>query len=148
MVVSLPADGIPPAEGMSVELRSERHRFTRTIERASVSGLTAIIALTDVAGIGEALAFVGCTLWGEAGASPAPGHDDVKGFRVFDREGTLWGTVRSQPRYSLNRLLEVADTASGEAILVPWHESLIVKIDRQAGILVIDPPPGLRELNR
>jgi ribosomal 30S subunit maturation factor RimM len=44
--------------------------------------------------------------------------------------------------------MEIEDETSGEIVLVPWHDSLVVTIDPQAGTLVIDPPAGLRELNR
>jgi ribosomal 30S subunit maturation factor RimM len=56
--------------------------------------------------------------------------------------------VVAQPRFSLNQVLEVAEEGSGKTILVPWHPELVVRIDRRAGIVVIDPPAGLRELNR
>ena len=70
------------------------------------------------------------------------------GFRVFDLQGDCWGTVTDQPQFSLNRLLEIEDAAAGRTVYVPWHENLVVKIDRRGKTLVIDPPAGLRDLNK
>ncbi len=60
----------------------------------------------------------------------------------------MLGNGQGPPQFSLNQVLEIEDAASGETVYVPWHDSLVVKIDRRAGTVVIDPPAGLRELNK
>ena len=149
VVVSCSPEWVPPGEGAEVELRSSKRIFPQKIERISAAGSEAIVAFSGAHTIGEALRFVGCTLWAdvpEAGGEEAPGG--FLGFRVFDLQGECWGTVASQSQYSLNQLLEIKDEASGATIYVPWHDSLVVRVDRPAKTLVIDPPAGLRDLNK
>lgn len=148
LIVSLAPGAAAPRTGSAVELRSIRRVHPHTVEGISLSGGEAVLALSGVDGIPAALPLVGCELWGEGTEAAAGDDPGLLGFRVFDRQGECWGTVTSQPRYSLNQVLEVVDERSGKTVLVPWHEDLVVRVDRQAGVLVIDPPPGLRELNR
>jgi ribosomal 30S subunit maturation factor RimM len=150
VIVRLSPGAAVPGEGGAVELRSSKRSLPRTIERISVSGSEALVAFSGTAGIGEALKLVGCELWADVpapGSAPEPAGDWL-GFQVFDLQGNCWGTVRAQPHFSLNRLLEVEDASSGEIVYVPWHDSLVVRIDRRARALVIDPPAGLRDLNK
>ncbi len=150
VVVSLSPAAVAPGEGSAVEARSSKRVFPQTIEHLSAAGGDAVISFAGVRTINEALRLVGCSLWAEgpaAGAAAEPGAG-VLGFRVFDLQGECWGTVKAQPHFSLNQVLEIEDPATGETVYVPWHDSLVVKIDRLAGILIIDPPAGLRELNK
>ncbi len=138
-----------PQAGSTVELKSSKRTFPQTIASISVAGDDAIIAFNGVHTIGEALRFVGCSLWADGpaphnAADRAPG---VLGFRVYDLQGECWGMVKSQPQFSLNQILEIED-AAGATVYVPWHDSLIVKIDRRSRAVVIDPPAGLRDLNK
>jgi 16S rRNA processing protein RimM len=149
VVASLSPGAAIPGEGAAVELRSSKRSFPRTIERISVAGSEALIAFSDTGSIGEALKLVGCALWADGPAPEAAARtDDWIGFQVFDLQGDFWGTVTSQPQFSLNQLLEVEDPSSGKTVYVPWHESLVVRLDRRAGTMVIDPPAGLRDLNK
>jgi ribosomal 30S subunit maturation factor RimM len=148
VVASLLPGIVAPGEGSAAELRSSKRSFSQTIEHISLSGHEAVIAFSGAHTIGEALRFVGCTLWAEVPESKAERVESVVGFRVFDLQGSCWGTVRSQPQFSLNQLLEIVDPGSGETAYVPWHESLVVSLDRRARTIVIDPPAGLRDLNK
>lgn len=149
MVVSFsPGIAAPPA-GSAVEVRSVKRVFPQTIEAISSAGSDAVVSFAAVRTIAEALRFVGCSLWAEVPvAAEARAAVGVLGYRVFDLQGECWGTVRATPQFSLNQVLEIEDAASGETVYVPWHETLVVKIDRRAGTVLIDPPPGLRELNK
>lgn len=148
MVVSLAPGAVAPRAGSAVELRSHKRIHEHAIAGITGTDSEAIVAFSGIHDISAALRLVGCTLWAEV-TEVAPGEaDSLVGFRVFDRGGECWGTVISQPRFSLNQVLEIEDGGTGATILVPWHDSLVVKIDRRAGELVIDPPAGLRELNR
>lgn len=147
VVVSFVPGAALPGPGSPVELRSRKRTFPHVIEGISACGPDAVVAFRGVDTIDAALRLVGCALWAGTAAAGAAGGGDVLGFRVYDRDGDFWGTVVSRTDHSLNRVLEIAD-GSGGVILVPWHESLVASIDRDAGVLVIDPPAGLRELNR
>ena len=148
MVVSCSPGIVTPGEGIEVELRSSKRIFPQKIEHISFAGSEAIVAFSGAHNIGEALRFVGCTLWADVPAAEAETLEGFLNFRVFDLQGEYWGTVESQSHFSLNQLLEVKDAGTGETVYGPWHESLVVRIDRPGKTLVIDPPAGLRDLNK
>lgn len=128
-------------------MRSSKRSFPQTVEHVCETRGDPVIAFSGAGSIGEALRYVGCTLWADAPQPAAQTEGSLIGFRVFDRQGELWGTVAAQPQFSLNQVLEIQD-GSGAVVYVPWHESLVVKVDRRSRSLVIDPPAGLRELNK
>jgi ribosomal 30S subunit maturation factor RimM len=148
VVVSCFPGFVAPGEGTEVELRSSKRIFPQKIEHISVAGSEAILAFSGAHSIGEALRLVGCTLWAEVPEAESEPPGGFLGFQVFDLQGECWGTVESESHFSLNQLLEIKDAASGATIYFPWHDSLVVRIDRPAKILVIDPPAGLRDLNK
>jgi 16S rRNA processing protein RimM len=139
---------VVPAVGDSVELKSSKYQFIKKISAVSPAGDDAIMTFSDIQSINEALKIVGYSLYADLPALKKKPLASVLGFSVFDGQGNCWGKVKAQPQYSLNQLLEVEDGQSGEIFLVPWHEHIVKKIDRRAKTIVIDPPLGLRELNR
>ena len=148
MVVKLSPGIVTPGEGIAVELKSSRRSLSQTIEHAAQAGDDAIMAFSGAHNIGEALRLVGYSIYADVPETKARRAGSLLGFRVFDLQGNCWGTVAAQPQFSLNQLLEVLDAATGETAYVPWHENLVVKIDRRAKTLSIDPPAGLRDLNK
>jgi len=148
VVVSFsPGIAAPPA-GSAVEVRSSKRILPQTIEAISIAGGDAVVSFTATRTIGEALRFVGCSLWAEVPVAAARAAAGVLGFRVFDLQGECWGTVKASPQFSLNQVLEIEDAASGETVYVPWHDSLVIQVDRRSCSIVIDPPAGLRDLNK
>ena len=149
MVVSLSPGIVAPGEGIAVELRTSRRSLPQTIERISTAGNEAIILFNGAHSITEAFRLVGSSLYADVPEAKSRRSDSIMvGFQVFDLQGECWGTVRSQPQFSLNQLLEVEDVSTGKIVYVPWHKSLVVRIDRRARTIIIDPPAGLRDLNK
>jgi len=148
VVVSCSPGIVTPGEGIEVELRSSKRIFPQKIESISVAGSEAIVAFSGAHNISEALRYVGCTLWADVPETQPGPAQGFLGFKVFDLQGEYWGKVESQSHFSLNQLLEIADAVSGATVYVPWHENLVVRIDRPGKTLVIDPPAGLRDLNK
>jgi len=148
VVVGLSPGIVTPGEGIAVELRSNKRSLSQTIARVSSAGGDAIMAFHGIHSIDDALRLVGCSLYAEVPVAKIRRAGSMIGFRVSDLQGNFWGTVKSQPQFSLNELLEIEDAAAGETVYVPWHESLVVKIDRRGKTIVIDPPAGLRDLNK
>jgi len=148
VVVSLSPGIVLQGEGISVELKSSKYVLSKKISGISQSGSEAIITFSDVHSINEALKIVGYSLYGDLTTVKKKRLATVLGFSVFDDQGDCWGKVKAQPQYSLNQLLEVEDAQTGEIFYVPWHDSIVKKIDRRAKTIFIDPPPGLRDLNR
>jgi 16S rRNA processing protein RimM len=66
---------------------------------------------------------------------------EITGCRVVDRAGTLVGTVARVVPGAAQDLLAV-DTERGER-LVPAVRAIVVEVDVGAGVVVVDPPPGL-----
>ncbi len=71
----------------------------------------------------------------------------VTGFRVLTPDMKLAGTVAELIRNPGQDLLRITSPEEKE-ILVPFHEDLILNIDKRKKSIVIDIPEGLRELNR
>ncbi|TFG80966.1 MAG: hypothetical protein E4H23_00575 [Chrysiogenales bacterium] len=148
VVVSLSPGIVTPGEGIAVELRSSRRSLSQTIEHVSSAGNEAIMAFNGVRSIPEALRIVGYSLYADVPEAKVQPGDTMLGFKVFDLQGNCWGTVKAQPQYSLNQLLEIEDKVTGETVYIPWHASLVIKINRRTKSMVIDPPAGLRDLNK
>jgi ribosomal 30S subunit maturation factor RimM len=134
--------------GVSIELKSNKYHLSKKISAISRVGDDAVMAFADVHSINEALKIVGYSLHADLTAVKKKSLATVLDFSVFDGQGNFWGKVKAQPHYSLNQLLEVEDGQTGEIFLVPWHDHIVKKIDRRSKTILIDPPPGLRELNR
>jgi 16S rRNA processing protein RimM len=128
-------------------LRSGKRAYPQIVERATIAGDVVVVVVSGAKTIGEALRYVGCAVWADAPAPVVAGGAGVIGFGIFDRQGEYWGRVKAEPRFSLNQILEIED-GEGGIVYVPWHEKLIVKIDRRRRVVVIDPPEGLRDLNK
>jgi 16S rRNA processing protein RimM len=148
VVVSLSPGIVLPGEGISVELKSSKYVLSHKITHISATGSEAIIAFSGVRSIHEALKIVGYSLYADLDLAKEKRQATVVGFSVFDGQGNCWGKVKAQPQYSLNQLLEVEDGQTGETFYVPWHGSIVKKIDRRSKTIHIDPPEGLRDLNR
>jgi len=148
VVVGLSPGIVLPGEGISVELKSSKYVLSQKITSISLAGSEAIITFSGVHSINEALKIVGYSLYADVGVVKEKRLATVLGFSVFDGQGNCWGKVKAQPQYSLNQLLEVEDEQTGEIFYVPWHDRIVKKIERRAKIIRIDPPPGLRDLNR
>jgi ribosomal 30S subunit maturation factor RimM len=148
VVVSLSPGTVLPEEGIAVELKSDKYLLSKKISNISLAGSEAIITFSDVNSINAALKIVGYSLYADLAVVKEKQQATVLEFSVLDGQGNLWGKVKAQPQYSLNQLLEIEDEETGEIFYVPWHDSIVKKIDRRAKTIFIDPPRGLRELNR
>jgi len=73
-------------------------------------------------------------------------EDDVTGFLVMDMQGVEWGHVVELDDNGLNPVLEIQ--GADDTYYVPFVEDIVKEIDMEAGIIRIDPPAGLMELNR
>lgn len=80
------------------------------------------------------------------GLDPGRYYDfQVLGRRVRTLEGTEVGEVTGVLEAG-GTLVLVVGRGAGE-IFVPFHEAIVVKVDPEAGEIVIDPPDGLLDLN-
>ena len=72
----------------------------------------------------------------------------MKDFMVKDMNGQLWGKVKNIEADNLNKLLEVQDEEKNDLYYVPFTDTIVKEINKEKGLIVIDPPDGLKELNK
>jgi 16S rRNA processing protein RimM len=69
-------------------------------------------------------------------------HDDLIGLAAVTESGRTLGRVKEILANKANDIL-VVQGGDGKEILLPAVRSVILRIDRGAGILVVNPLPGL-----
>ncbi|AKU16396.1 ribosome maturation factor RimM [Luteipulveratus mongoliensis] len=72
-------------------------------------------------------------------------EDDLIGLEVLDTKGVSVGRVVALHPRPVQDLLEIEKTGGGVAY-VPFVEEIVPEVDVDAGRVVIDPPPGLLDL--
>jgi 16S rRNA processing protein RimM len=70
---------------------------------------------------------------------------DLIGCTVVERGGDIVGVVTGSQEYGGPLLLEV--DAQGREVLIPFARSICVDIDIAGKKIVVDLPPGLKDLN-
>ncbi len=70
----------------------------------------------------------------------------VIGFELLDQEGELMGKVTGMMDIPGNLLLTVSDGKN--QVLVPFNEYVLISVDKRRKRIVLNIPPGLRELNQ
>ncbi|GAB3445135.1 ribosome maturation factor RimM [Phycicoccus ginsengisoli] len=74
-------------------------------------------------------------------------EEDLVGLEAVGTDGTVLGRVSGLETGTVQDLLVVELAGGGEA-LVPFVEAIVPEVDVEGGRVVLDPPPGLLELNR
>lgn len=74
-------------------------------------------------------------------------NSDLVGLTVQDDAGMALGTVTQVIEMPVQNLLDV-QRPDGETFLVPFTRHLVTAIDLDAGILMVDLPDGLTDINR
>lgn len=72
--------------------------------------------------------------------------EELVGLPVLTRDGTRIGAVTGLQVGPAQDLLVVSLDTGGDAYL-PFVEAIVPEVDTEGGRVVIDPPPGLLELN-
>jgi 16S rRNA processing protein RimM len=67
-------------------------------------------------------------------------YDDLVGLDAVDAAGTRLGRVVSVMNYGAGDILEIAPVGGGETLLLPFTKRIALRIDFEAGRIVIDPP--------
>jgi 16S rRNA processing protein RimM len=93
---------------------------------------------------------VGSDVWidaADAVALPADSyfHGDLIGLEARDRAGTVLGTVRAILPTGGADVLVVE--SAGRELLIPAARSIWVEVRPEDGVLIVDPPDGLLEIN-
>jgi 16S rRNA processing protein RimM len=75
-----------------------------------------------------------------------PENPDLIGYKVIQDENKILGSVTDVIQNSGQWLITVT-SIDKKSILIPFHEDLIVRIDRRAKKIFMDIPDGLLEIN-
>ncbi len=148
----LPFSGVPEdlLTMAEIELRHGGEGRIFKLERIRPQGRLAIMQLTGVVGRDMAEELVGSEVWGDEESLPELGADEfywheVEGLEVKTIAGLRLGRVQSLLATGAHDVLIITDGSS--EYLVPAINEIMVSLDKAAGVLVIDPPPGLLEIN-
>ncbi len=67
-------------------------------------------------------------------------HADLVGLSAVNEDGSALGTVIAIHNFGAGDLIEIAPTAGGEPLLLPFNETTVPTIDLKAGRMVVVPP--------
>ena len=67
-------------------------------------------------------------------------HTDLVGLAAVSEDGNALGTVIAIHNFGAGDLIEIAPTAGGEPLLLPFTEATVPTIDLKAGRVVVVPP--------
>jgi len=73
-------------------------------------------------------------------------HADLIGLDAVGVDGAAFGTIVAVQNFGAGDLLEIAPK-SGPTILVPFTHGIVPDVDLAEGRVVVDPPPGLFDLD-
>jgi 16S rRNA processing protein RimM len=92
--------------------------------------------------------FIGCNVFLTAGGTS---KSEIKssrltGFSVFLKGDMLLGTVNDIIE-NPGQILLVLTGTEGKELLIPFHEDLIISIDKRKKLIMMNLPEGLTEIN-
>ncbi|NLN31622.1 MAG: 16S rRNA processing protein RimM [Bacteroidales bacterium] len=93
--------------------------------------------------------FTGCRIFLLSSRSGEKENNDfggLVGYKITDKGNDPLGSVQEIIENPGQILLGV-QSAAGSYVFVPFHEDLIVRIDKRKKIIIMDLPDGLRDLN-
>ncbi|MGH9364587.1 MAG: ribosome maturation factor RimM [Thermoanaerobaculia bacterium] len=136
--------------GLALTWRREAEERRLTVSGARPHGKRLLICFEGVCDMEGARELAGGDLLvARENAAPAPEgffyEHEIAGWRCEDPRGLLLGTVASLGTTSAGPMLEL-DTPLKKGALVPFVQGIVVRVDRAARRIVLDPPEGLFDL--
>ncbi len=128
-------------------LKSAKYQRECRVEYSREIRGNCVLKFSDTNSINDALKLVGYSIYGTHTGEQKIRKSGVLNFIVKDTFDHPWGEVKSMEASGLNQILEVEDS-DGDVIYVPFADSIVKKIDEEEKIIVIDPPGGLKNLNK
>jgi 16S rRNA processing protein RimM len=127
-------------------LKSAKYEKEKEIDYFKEIRGAPVFKFKDTNTINDAFKLVGYSIYANK-TDTRDTNTSIVNFMVKDMQGHLWGMVKNIEDSSINRLLEV-ETPEGDMIYVPVADSIVKEIDEERKIILIDPPEGLKDLNR
>ncbi|MGB7449254.1 MAG: ribosome maturation factor RimM [Ornithinimicrobium sp.] len=129
-------------------------RGSLTVRTVRVHQGVYLLGFQDVTDRSEAEALRGLILLGDDQAAPVAAprdedefyEDDLVGLSVELTTGEVLGEVSALHTRPAQDLLEIRRSDDAR-VLVPFVTALVPVVDLDAGRIVVDPPPGLLELD-
>ena len=133
-------------KGEVVLLESSKYRKSYRVEYSKETSGIYVLKFVNINSINEALRLVGYTIFISSASKESIKRGGIVGFIVKDINGQSWGEIVNIETGSLNKILEVRD--QNDVYYVPFNDVIVKEIDEEEGIVFIDPPEGLRDLNK
>ncbi len=148
----LPFSGVPGDLLGIADFELRQGHETRIVHAIKLrcQGRYLVAKFDGVDGRNVAESLVGCEVWLPKDVLPELAPDEfywheMEGVEVVTVEGRTLGRVTSLMATGAHDILVIKGT--GREYLIPVIKEIIVKFDEQNGVLVVDPPPGLLEIN-
>ena len=106
------------------------------------SGTRAVVRLTGVRSLKDALELEGKAIWSESRGDD-DAEEDLTGWKVYAENGTLAGTVDGVEDIPGNTCLSIVTEGRNESVLIPFHEDLVISVDEKRQSLRMVIPEGL-----
>jgi 16S rRNA processing protein RimM len=134
------------SNGEVVVLQSAKYKKEKEIDYLKEIRGAPVFKFKDINTINDAFKVVGYSIY--ANKTDAQETDSgIINFMVKDLQGHMWGCVKNIENPGVNPLLEV-ETPEGDMIDVPFTDSIVKEIDQERKVILIDPPEGLKDLNK
>lgn len=135
------------SKGEVVVLKSTKYQRECSAEYFKEISRGWVVKFKDVNTINEALKLVGYSIYRIQTGERTGQNTGTTDFVVEDTGGHPWGKVKDMDAAGLNRILEVEDSG-GDIIYVPFADGIVKQIDEENKVIIIDPPNGLKGLNK
>lgn len=133
-------------EIISLHLKSKKRSIDLSIERIGMLGNDLLIKFTNINTISEAYGYIGYSVYIEDDKASVFQRDSYINYNIFDIDGNYWGKVINDEISEFTHTLEIRD--ENDIIFIPFSDGIVTKTDNKKKIIIIDPPSGLRDLNR
>ena len=134
------------SNGEVLVLQSAKYKKEKEIDYFKEIRGAPVFKFKDTNTINDAFKLVGYSIYANK-IDVQDTNTDIVNFMVTDMQGNLWGSVKNIENSGINRLLEV-ETPEGDMIYVPFADSIVKEIDEEKKIILINPPDGLKDLNK
>lgn len=126
-------------------LKSEKYEKKFSVEFFKEQNSSIILKFSKINSINESLKLIGYNVYCES-LGVKKKDPDLKGFSVIDIRGDSWGKVEFMTIGKFTSTLNVVD--GDNTYLIPFSKKIVIEINIKNKLLLIDPPDGLRDLNK
>jgi 16S rRNA processing protein RimM len=137
-----------PNPGDILILKSEKYQKKLVVEKYREIKGNKTVKFTAIGSISEALKLVGYSIFNPHDSNMDDRSTPLENYIVKDKNGQLWGKVIGLTAYKTNEILEVEDADQEEVYYIPYTEEIVKDINEENLVITIDPPDGLKSLNK